>query len=272
MTAWVAGLAGTISAAWATVQVTPATLTATVTVSRAGGGPVKGQIQDCTPELLTVLPSPRPKLKDSKAPDPSPAEPVAVPWKDVRAVSNGLTARVALDLWKARHAEKLCPDCRGDRTVPCPTCKGTDHDPAAAAACKTCHGELLVACESAGEIDGRVACPNGCMRRDQGTWSKGPDGLMRRTFQLGGGSSVWFHEPHVGDVILLDLKAHTASDTGRCLVCGGTTEIDDPACHGTGKIPCPECLARKSAPPCPAHCDGGRIACPTCHGTGLRAG
>ena len=264
-----------VASAVAETPLTQAALTGPVTVNRATGGAVKGTITSFTPELLTVLPQPKPPHKTTgktpPPPEPPPPEPIDVAWKDVRSVSNGLTARRALDVWKAQHTADLCPDCRGERTVWCPTCKGTHHDPAAAAECKTCHGELLVACKSGGEVDGKIPCPNGCLRRDAGNWTKGPDGLMRRTFNLGGGASMYAHEGHVGEIFLLDLKGHTFTNAGKCPLCGGTTRLDDPACHGTGKVPCAECQLRKSAPPCPAHCDAGRVACPTCKGTGMRA-
>ena len=275
---WGGWVVAVVVGTWAAVvtaadaPITAASLTADITVARAGGATVKGRITSCTPELLTVQPDPKPVPKGAKPPavEPPTPDPVEVPWADVRHVSNGLTARRALDVWKAQHAAELCPTCRGERTVVCPTCKGTRHDPAAAANCKTCHGELLVACKTPGEHDGQIACPNGCLQLKVGTWVKHPDGLLWRTFVVGKGSTVFYSEHHAGDVILLDLKNHSGDDAGKCPVCGGTQAIDDPACHGTGKLPCPECLTRKAAA-CPNHCDAGRVACPTCKGSGLAA-
>ena len=264
VTGAVLAVAMLVAPAWAAEpQLTQASMAADVTVARTAGKPVKGKIVACTPELLTVAP---PAKGDAAA-----ADPVDLPWTDVRAVSNGLTARRALDVWKAGHKDQLCADCRGERTVACPTCHGTRHDPAAAASCKTCHGELLVACKSAGEVDGRVGCPNGCLRRDVGTWTKGAEGKTWHRFTFPGGAWQAYSEGHVGDVIVVDNRARTAVDAGPCPECGKAGRVDDPVCHGTGKVACRECLARKAAPPCPDHCDGGRVACPTCHASGLKA-
>ena len=270
----------------AIAPITSSSLTGHVVVATADGHLVKGNIQSVTPELLTVLPDPKPatvgpppigpsaRSHATAAPpaDPSPPpEPVAMEWKDVKHTSNGLTFQAVLDIWKAQHASQLCPTCRGERTIWCPTCKGTNHDPAAAANCKTCHGELLVPCKSHAEADGVIPCPNGCLRLNAGSWTKGKDGKMQVRFPVGGGNpAAVFHESAVGDVVVVDLKAHSAIDAGKCPICGGTGKIDDPLCHGTGKVPCPECLARRSAGPCPDHCASGRVVCPDCAGTGLK--
>ncbi len=246
-----------------------------VTVTKADGSTVKGGITSCTPELLTVLPAPKPAPKvkpagKTPAADPPKPDPVQVAWKDVRHVSNGLNLRLALDAWMAQHPQELCPTCRGERTVMCPTCKGTNHDPAGRGDCKTCHGELLVACKSVGEVDGKVPCPNDCLRLSVGVWTKHPDGKMVRTWKFANGNSHWFSEGHLGHVIVVDSKAGSATDAGTCPICGGTQVVDDAACHGTGKVPCPECAAVKGAAACPNHCDSGRVTCPTCGGTGLK--
>ncbi len=258
-------------------SLTTASLTGPVTVATADGHAIKGTIQSVTPELLTVLPAPKPVAKarpgavPADAPTPAAPEPMPLEWKDVKRTSIGLTARSALEIWKAMHPGALCSTCRGDRTVWCPTCKGTAHDPAAAANCKTCKGELLVPCKTRGEANGVINCTNGCLKLGIGTWSKRPDGKVQCKFNVGGGMPpVAFGETAIGDVIVLDLKTHTATDAGKCPICGGTTKIDDPVCHGTGQQPCPECLARRTAGPCPARCIAGRVVCPDCGGTGLK--
>ena len=78
-----------------------------------------------------------------------------------------------------------------------------------------------------------------------------------------------YSEHHIGHVIFYDAKTHSVPDLGVCPICGGTVKVNDPACHASGRVPCPECLARKSAGPCPNHCDGGRVVCPDCGGTGI---
>jgi hypothetical protein len=260
----------------ATDPITASTLTGPVTVVTTDSHVIKGTVQSVTPELLTVLPAPTPapKARPGVAPAEAPAapEPMPLEWKDIKRTSDGLSAATALAMWRAQHtAAELCPTCRGERTIWCPTCKGTNHDPAAAANCKTCKGELLVPCKSKKEADGLVPCTNGCLRLGVGSWSKhADDGLMWCRFNVGGNTTPLFSEHHVGDVIVVDFKTHTATDAGKCPICGGTTKVDDPICHGSGKVPCPECLARKTAGPCPAHCAAGRVVCPDCGGSGLR--
>ena len=259
-------------------QVTPASMAGSepVTVTKADGGTVKGDITSCTPELLVVQPAakPAPKAKpNAKTPaaaDPPKPDPVEVPWKDVRHVSNGLNLRLALDAWMAKHPTDLCPTCRGERTVVCPTCKGTNHDPAGRGACKTCHGQLLVTCKSAGEVDGKVPCPNDCLRLSVGVWTKHPDGHLWRTWKFSDKTDQSYSEGHLGHVVVADMKARRADDLGTCPICGGAQTVDDAACHGTGKVPCPECSAAKGAAACPNHCADGRVTCPTCGGTGLK--
>jgi len=256
---------GCFSATWADLMLSSATLSggSSVIVNKKDGTTVRGTLNQCTPDLLYVLPAARPN-------HPPATQPVELSWKQIRTVSNGLTARIAIDIWMTQHAGELCPTCHGERTIRCPVCRGTLHDPKFATTCPTCKGELLVDCKTPGEIKGQIPCPNSCLKLGVGSWAKKPDGLMWRTWHFPHGTQ-FFSEHHIGDVMFTDPKAMPPiSDQGKCPVCGGTTKVDDPACFGTGQIPCPACLARSTAPPCPNHCENGRIVCPDCGGTGLK--
>lgn len=246
---------------------------ALVGVMKVDGTTVRGTLVSSDPEGVTIQP-PTKIVKTGKsakdAPAPVTPDPVVVAWKDIKAVSNGLTYRKALDVWKAQHLSELCETCRGERMVWCPTCKGTQHDPAAGKECKTCGGELLVDCKTAHCEKGQIPCPAKCLKLTEGTWVKHADGVRWRTFPMAKSALANYSEHHLGHLIVLDYKENTATDVGVCPTCGGTMKIDDPACHGTGKVPCPTCSARKDAAPCPDHCDHGRVVCPDCKGTGLK--
>ena len=269
---------GAFCGAWAAeITISSASLTGAtpVVVSKTDGSTVRGTISQVSPELLCIIPTAKPvaKKKQSDTPEtPASATPEAteVEWKQIHSVSDGLTVRLAMDIWLAQQqAKNLCPTCHGERTVWCPVCKGTRHDPAAAVDCPTCKGELLVPCKTVGEKDGQIACPNSCLKLAVGQWSKDGVGIQWRTWRFGRATQT-FSEHHLGDVMFTDLKAMPPiSDQGKCPICGGTTKVDDPLCFGTGQIPCPTCVARKSAGPCPNNCSNGRVPCPTCGGTGL---
>lgn len=231
-----------------------------VTIIKSDGTMVRGHLASSDPDQVTLQPTPT-----AKEADPAP---VSVPWKDIKAVSSGLTRAKALAQWKIEHHDDLCPTCHGDRTVACSTCKGTGKDPAARKDCPTCHGELLIDCKTPREKDGKIPCPNHCLQFTEGQWGKQGD-LRVRYYHFPHGSA-WISEHHLGHMMVIDPKLGTITDNGVCPVCNGTTVIPDPVCEGTGKMPCPTCVHDKSAPACPAHCDNGRVVCPTCGGTGLK--
>jgi hypothetical protein len=241
---------------------------AIVTVAKTDGSSVRGTITASDPDNVTLQPLAK-VGKPTTAPAAEP-EPVVIAWHDIKNVSNGLTQRKALDAWKIEHSASLCPTCRGERTVYCPTCKGTGHDPASGKDCKQCKGELLIDCKTPHCDHGQIPCPAKCLQRGVGNWYKKPDGTWWRRFPVGNGFAE-YSEHHIGHTIALDPKTGFPNDTGTCPVCNGTTKIDDPACHGSGKTPCPTCVARKDAPPCPDHCDHGRVKCPECKGGGLKS-
>jgi hypothetical protein len=237
-----------------------------ITVVRTDGPPVRGTLVSSDPDNVVVQPVAKPGQKDKDAQTP---EQVTIPWKDIKTVSNGLTRAKALEAWKAQHRDQLCEACRGDRTVLCPTCKGTLHDPAALKDCKTCGGELLVECKAPKCDHGTIPCPRTCLKLTEGQWYKKPDGHRWRKFPSRNGYYEW-SEGHVGELIVTDPKTGEVRSEGRCPTCGGKTTIDCPTCHGLAKVPCATCAARKDAPPCPDKCDHGRVPCTQCSGTGLK--
>jgi hypothetical protein len=231
-----------------------------VTVRQSDGTAVRGRLSASDPDGVTVEPFGK---RGHPAPDP-----VTIPWKQIKWMSNGLTQAKALAQWKHEHVGQLCDTCHGDRTVACPTCKGTGRDPAARKNCRTCHGTMEVVCKAPRCKDGKIPCPGQCIKRYEGNWVK-KDGKTVRYFQKGN-LTYWISDAHIGQVFEVNPKTGQLEDKGKCPICGGTTYVDCPVCHGTGKIPCPTCVAAKNAPACPAGCDDGRVRCPTCEGTGLK--
>jgi hypothetical protein len=221
--------------AWVAVAATPprhAALTPRppavplVTVLKTDGTRIRGELTASDPDFVTVTPAAQP----GHAAD-APADPVTVAWKEIRSLSNGLTQAKAFTQWKQAHHDQLCETCHGDRTVLCPTCKGTGHDPASSKDCPTCHGELLVECKGPRCDHGKVPCPNHCLQLTEGRWVTRPDGLKWRSFPLGRGVFS-YSEHHLGHIIKIDRKAMAVTDTGVCPVCNGETKVDCPVCHG----------------------------------------
>jgi hypothetical protein len=230
-----------------------------VTITKNDATTVIGSFVSADVDQVTLKPPPKPGKKEE-------SEPVSVPWSEIKRISNGMMQAKFLTEWKAEHRDQLCETCRGDRTILCPTCKGTMHDPASAKDCKTCGGELLVDCKGPTCDKGIIPCPNTCLKLTEGKWVKHDDGKLWRKLPNG-----WsFSDAHVGDLIFTDPKTKQSEDKGKCPTCGGKTTIDCPICHGLAKVPCATCLARKDAAECPDHCDKGRVKCTTCEGTGLK--
>jgi hypothetical protein len=190
-----------------------------------------------------------------------------VPWKDVKAVSNGLTQKKAADAWKAAHKDELCDVCHGERVTVCQVCKGTGHDPESSKDCKTCKGAQQVACNHPKCDKGMIPCPAPCVKLGEGTWRM-QDGKHVRIFHVNGGTA-WVSEAHIGQIVKFDKAG--GMQVEDCPTCGKTGKITCPTCHGTGFIPCPTCKADKKAADC-ASCDDGYTACSSCAGTGLKAG
>jgi hypothetical protein len=232
-----------------------------ITVTQTDGTVVRGQITSSDPDQIIMQPARKPGEKEDPAP-------VTIAWKQIKTVSNGLSHQKALDEWKLQHHDQLCPVCHGNRAVLCSVCKGTKHDPASAADCKTCKGELLVDCKQPKCKGGQIPCPNTCLKAYEGTWVE-REGKKWRFFHSAKGDHGW-SEAHLGELIVLDRKTGEYQNQGKCPTCGGTTYVECPTCHGLGKMPCPTCVARTDAAACPAHCDDGTTVCTVCSGTGLK--
>jgi hypothetical protein len=183
-------------------------------------------------------------------------DPVEVPWKDVKAISNGLTQKKANDAWKAAHTDELCDVCHGEHVSVCETCKGTGHDPASSKDCKTCKGAQQLPCNQPKCDHGQIPCPANCVKKAPGTYKVK-------------GHIVEVHAGHEGDVIKFDKNGGLLLEP--CPVCGRKAKVTCPTCHGTSFIPCPTCKASKKAADC-ASCDDGAVACISCGGSGLKGG
>lgn len=232
-----------------------------VVVTRTDATTVRGQITSADPDKIIIQPAPRPGQQ-------APAEPMTLAWSEIKTISSGLTRAKALEDWKTAHRSQLCPTCLGDRVVRCSVCKGTGHDPASGAECPKCKAELLIDCPTPKCDHGKIPCTNGCLKFSEGQWGV-QNGQKVRFFRTGN-ATAWISENHIGEVFQIDPKTGAPTMLGKCPVCGGKTVIDDPICHGTDKVPCPTCIARKDAAECPNHCDHGNVACETCKGTGLK--
>ncbi len=230
-------------------------------------GTIKGTLTSYDPDGVTIQPAPKPVPKNKPQEPASQPAPVTFKWSDIKSISDGLSQRKALDAFEASHKADLCPTCKGERRVFCTVCKGTGHDPAAHKDCKVCNGELLVDCKTPGCKNGEIPCPNLCLRLGVGHWVKHDDGLQWCLFHIGRGTAM-YSEHHLGHLIVVDRVNMQVNDDGVCPVCGGTTTVTDPACLGTGKMPCPAVI--KGAGPCPGNCEHGFVVCPDCGGTGLK--
>ena len=232
-----------------------------VTIFKLDKTSVRGTVVGVDPDAVTIEPAAKPGSAENPAP-------VVVPWTEIRAVSSGLTQAKAVAQWKQANRDKLCETCRGERTVYCDTCKGTTHDPAAGKDCPTCEGELLVDCKTPRCAEGRIPCPNRCLKLTEGRWVTRDDGKRWRSFPTRNGVYS-FSESHVGNLIQTQ-KDGSVQDVGQCPTCGGVTKIDCTSCQGLGQTPCGACTARKDAAACPGSCEAGRVKCNACNGSGLK--
>jgi hypothetical protein len=229
-----------------------------VTVTKADQSTVRGRLIAYDADVVTL----------EVGPKAGEGEIVEVRWDEIAKVSNGLTHAKALDEWKQANADKLCQACHGNRVTRCPDCRGTGHDHAASADCAKCKGEGEVQCAQPRCVGGRVPCTNKCIKLTEGTWVKKEDGKRWRTIKMGKGS-LQLSEAHAGELWVEENGQPV--NKGKCPTCAGATTIACARCEATGKMPCPTCVAKKDASDCPT-CDGGKVSCSTCEGTGLKKG
>lgn len=195
-----------------------------------------------------------------------------IPWTRIQSISNGLTRETVLKKWKETNKDKLCPDCNGDRQVSCKKCNGSGSLTRIMAPCAACEGTGSTACKTKGCDHGKIPCTGNCLKLSEGKWEKGDENLLWRKFTYPGGWNSW-SERHLGEVI--EIQNGKPVNIGKCKLCDGTTTLKCKACEGTGKTVCAVCKGAKEiaqggpAPKCP-DCQGGKLSCPTCKGSGLK--
>ncbi|HYO08481.1 MAG TPA: hypothetical protein VER17_05875 [Tepidisphaeraceae bacterium] len=225
-----------------------------ITVTKADGTTARGMLVSADPAAVTLRASAK-------------AEPVAVPWDQIKRVSNGLTRPQVLAKWKADHPNDLCADCKGAGAAACATCRGSGHDQSRLSACDRCGGAGVTAyctrCE-----EGTIDCPRTCLKLTQGRWYM-KEGKRWRDFR-GRGGTMSISEHHVGE--LIEMENGNPVPRGACPTCAGTTRVACATCDGAGLIACDKChFAGTVGPPCPT-CREGQAACATCKGDGIVMG
>ena len=225
-----------------------------VTIKKVDGSTLRGKVLTNDGVQLSIAPV------EGKAF----GQPLDVAWKDVKAVSNGLTQTKGQEAWKLEHKGDLCDVCHGDRGIVCDVCKGTGHDKESSKDCKTCKGAQQVTCTQPKCDKGTIPCPSPCLKLSEGHWTT-KDGKQVRTFKVKGGT-VTASDEHLGQTGKFEGSTIQFAD---CPTCGKTGKITCPTCHGTGSLPCPTCKADKKAADC-ASCEDGYTACSSCAGTGLK--
>ena len=221
-----------------------------VTIKKTDGTTVRGQLVSPEPDQLVI-----------KAPGAA-GETITFRWSQIKSISNGLTQEQSAAQWKALHKDELCPDCNGDRGVPCKDCHGTGFDQSKLVPCKDCGGAGALFCTNKKCNDGQVDCPKPCIKLSEGRWYM-KDG--KRVRNVGRG---WVSDGHLGE--LFDTKGGAFTPLGKCPNCNGTTKVDCRDCGGLAYKICPTCnFEGKTGPACPT-CEGGRTPCTTCGATGLK--
>lgn len=228
-----------------------------VTVTKVGGKVLSGTLTATDLDGIHVQYGPKAEVLD-------------IPWSDVKSLSNGMTHAKFVAEWKTEHANQLCDKCHGERFVQCPDCKGTGIDPKQKTECATCKGSGSAGpCPTKGCVDGKIDCPQPCLKLSQGQW-KLKNGEHWREFRGRNGDTYSWSEHHLGELIVTE-KGEPVNK-GKCPTCNGTGKIGDPVCKGTGHKACPDCKGVGfTGPACPT-CDHGRVKCQECKGTGLKPG
>jgi hypothetical protein len=172
-----------------------------VMVKKLDGTTVRGQLTSAEPDQILI-----------KTPGAA-GETVTIRWSQIAHVSNGLTQEQSAAQRKGLHKDELCPDCHGDRGVPCKDCHGTGFDQTKLVTCKDCGGAGVLFCPNKKCDDGQIDCPAPCLKLTVGRWTKRPDGLRVRTFPGGG----WVSEHHSANCSTrrVGLKANVRPATAR---------------------------------------------------------
>ncbi|MCZ7648684.1 MAG: hypothetical protein M5U26_26080 [Planctomycetota bacterium] len=197
---------------------------------------------------------------------------LTVPWAKVKELSNGLTPELIQKRWAAANKDKLCPTCKGEKSVACAACDGSGFKARERVSCTACKGAGTSACQAQGCEAGKVTCPDSCLKLSEGKWELGKDNLRWRRFTFGGAWMEW-SERHLGEVIAMEDGKPV--NKGKCATCGGTTKVNCAACAGAGQVSCAACKGTKEVPkpgaaPACGQCQKGRVACAECKGAGIK--
>ncbi len=232
-----------------------------VTVIKSDGTSVRGTLGNVDPKEVNIT---------TVAKAGAQGEAVKLAWAEIKSLSNGMTQKRVIELWKKDHPEDLCETCHGEGKTICPTCHGTGRDPAAAKECPTCHGSETIACTTPKCDKGKIACPKMHLKLTEGTWVKKDDGLRWRKIPGRSGTRE-VSERHLGQII--EVQNGDPQSPIECPLCKGTMIIDDPKCHGTGLLPCNTCTTAVTKDPAQKckDCEKGLVKCKTCDGTGLKS-
>ena len=163
---------------------------------------------------------------------------------------------VELEAWKAAHAGRLCPECKGDKALPCKACGGKG-SARVTGLCETCRGTGRIVCpDCRGAMKG--PCRGGCFKEDTQKTVTGPDGkrydltIKKGMILVRRGMGEWYQ---------------------ACPKCNMTGVAPCETCRATGQVACPDCQGkgvREVKAKCAA-CEGKcRVPCAACGGTGLK--
>ena len=225
-----------------------------VIIFKNDGKSVSGEVTDLSPGSVTVKPSPA-------------AEPVTIPWKDIKPLSDGTTRQKVLDDYQLHHADELCSVCKGGGQVDCAACGGSGVDPAQATECHKCNGTGVIGKCSQCKGEKTTVCPNNCLKESSFTGKRGPDGRRRVSIKKGS-IGAYVSDGHIGQVVSFK---NGLPDLVICPKCGGKTVISCPTCHGTGDKVCATCHGGGKIGRACDVCKGTRKTdCKDCNGTGLK--
>jgi len=226
---------------------------APITVKKTDGTSATGEMLSADPESITLLP---PGKKDA----------VVIAWKDVASVSNGLTQKLALGVWKNKHADRLCGTCEGNGTLIHETCEGKGINPETKKDCVPCKGVGGVGkCTNVKCKEGKVDCPGDCLKRSVGKWVQ-RNGQWYREWQIGKLTS-WASEHHLGELFTVGPNGYEPK--GNCNICQRTSKVDCSVCEGKKLIPCKPCSGLGITGPACTDCKAGRLVCHDCKGKRL---
>lgn len=221
------------------------------------GKTVSGEFIEATPAVVKVKPNPK---SDTI---------LTVEWSKIRSLGNKMTREGIVKEWQKTHSEELCVTCHGTATTKCTTCDGTAVKPSEKVECTQCTGSgNLGPCKTPKCKDGKIPCPDKCLKADSFTGAPDAEGKRWRVFRGKDRAELRISDAHIGELVVVENGSPV--NKGKCPTCDGTTIVDDPICGGTGLKKCNACKGKGVTGPKCDDCTAGLIECGTCHGTGLR--